>query len=107
MKRNSLPKWMLLLKRVVIAFRILTGKYKHFVVLSVDEKNLKKLIGNVHFDQNNVVDIACDYLMLQEFTGYSLIKHAASGIDDIDMILGKAEIEADVFGDKDAHSPER
>ena len=72
-----------------MAFRILTGKDKHFVLISVNRDSLVKIIMNQEFSCN------FKYLGCNPYLYFKMIKSIAASKDDIDMMLDKAKFEAD------------
>ena len=63
--------------------------YNHFVIINVDKENILRLITDKQFE------IKGSYLGFQPYVYNKLIKSLAADKDDIDMVLDKAQFEAD------------
>jgi hypothetical protein len=77
--------------RLSVAFNILFGRYKHWAVLNISRDDLGNLVTDKPFD----VDIA--YHGIQPYIYYKMVKKVANSKSDIDMILGKADFEANAI----------
>lgn len=66
-------------------------RYEHFVLLHVDRKNLENLI------QDKDVDVQMMYVGLRPYLFFKLIKETGAMKSDIDMVLDKAQFEADAI----------
>ena len=71
-----------------ILYRIITGKYKHFVVFNVDEENHLKLLKGEDFDVDG------KYYGIQHYCYLQMIKCLSNTIKDNDLICEKAHFEA-------------
>lgn len=96
MKLTSSSKIQILWFRIVTAWR-LVFKYKHYAIVSVDEKNLEKLIINTHHDGKHSVAFYMGYSGLQEYYAYLVLKNAVDSYDHADVILAKGDLEAAVI----------
>lgn len=77
-----------LMIRLKVCFRILTMKDRHWFVYAIDEQNLIELIKGADFN------VSVMYHGLQTYQVKLIIKAISDSIDDIDMILAKADFEA-------------
>lgn len=77
--------------KIKIIWRILTNQYPHFVLLSVDKKNLVNLI------EDKEVDVNIGYVGLRPYLFFKLIQESGKIKSEIDMILDKAQFEADAI----------
>lgn len=75
--------------RVTAAWRIITGKYNHWVLVNVDEENFIKVIKEEEFDCNFIYSGTLPYIY------FLMLKKVSASKDDIDMALDKAQFEAD------------
>lgn len=74
--------------KLEVIYKILTGKYKHFVIFNVDEKNLVKLLKGEDFDVDG------KYYGLRHYCYLSMIKCLSNTIDENDMVCEKAHFES-------------
>ena len=74
--------------KLEVIYKIIIGKYKHFVIINVDDKNLVKLSKGEDFNVNG------KYYGLSHYCYLSMIKCLSNNIDEIDMICEKAHDEA-------------
>lgn len=65
-------------------------RYEHFIVLNLNKDDLMRLLMDEDFD------IEGEYIGLRPYLVYRILKSHASLKDDNDMILMKAEFEANV-----------
>jgi hypothetical protein len=75
--------------RIRTCWYILTGKYKHWYITNIDDENFKKFFKNQRYE----LDIT--YLGIRPYIFKRIIKNYARSIDDVDMILGKAQFDAE------------
>ena len=83
----------LLILRIKACWNILTQKKKHWVMLSVSEQDLIKLI------KNEDVEIEITYHKMQKFTYTKLIKMYGDHFDEVDMLQEQLryELKAEQF----------
>ena len=74
--------------RIVATKRVWFGRDRHFVIISLDKKNLVELIKDEDFEINILTHGLRDYNVMR------IIKNIAEKYDDIDMALLKADYEA-------------
>jgi hypothetical protein len=74
--------------RLISCYRILFCKWKHWVIINIDQDNLIHLLKEETFG----ADIL--YHGVQPYIAYRMIKMVGNSQDDIDMALGKAEFQA-------------
>jgi len=79
----------LFLYRLEAAWTILFSPKLHWILLSLDNEQFIKL-----FKQEGI-ELNFRYHRLQEYNFYDIVKRLAEQKDDIDMMLGKAEFEAE------------
>lgn len=73
--------------KLEILYNIIFGKYKSFIIINVTKDNLVKLFENDEFDTD------CMYYGLRPYVFMKLIKQAAKGISEEDLICEKAHFE--------------
>ena len=80
--------------RIVATKRIWVGSQKHFFLISMDKKNLIELVKDEDFEVNLLTHGMRDYNVVK------VVKKIADNYDNEDMILMKAEYEANALNDK-------
>ena len=75
--------------RLKLCYNILFNKYRHYIVINVDKKNLRMALSGEDFEVGGY------YHGLQPYGYWLIIKNIAASKDDDDMILEKAKFEAD------------
>ena len=75
--------------KIEIIWKIITNQYKHFVFLRLNEKDLVNLFSDKDFE------VEVMYLGLKPYLVQKIIKECAAAKDDIDMMLDKAQFEAE------------
>lgn len=85
MKHVKSGKW---ITRLKTCYYILSGKYKHWVILNLTRKDLISLIKEEEYE----MDIM--YSGLQPYNYHQMVKGLANTRDEIDEILDKATYEA-------------
>jgi hypothetical protein len=78
-----------LLVKITVIWKIITNQYKHFAVLNVTEENLVGLFSDEDFE----VEIM--YSGLQPYVVQRMINQCSTVRDNIDMMLDKAQFEAE------------
>lgn len=74
--------------RIKVSLSVLF-RYKHFVIVKITDSNLRKMLQEKEFDAS------FEYLGLQEYNAWKLIKEVSTVQDEISMILAKAKFEAE------------
>lgn len=69
---------------------ILTGKYKHFIILNIETDDF------TNFTKEYTYDLNFDYIGMNSFLAWKLLKDAADMKCDVDMILSKAKFQAEM-----------
>ena len=84
MKKNNT-----FLHKLIVMWKILTNKYQHIILISLDKKNLENLL----LDKDVAIDT---YLIrLRPYIFHKIIREIADSRSDIDLALDKAEFEAE------------
>lgn len=78
-----------LLVKLTVIWKIITNQYQHFAILNVTEKQLVNLFSDEDFE----VDVM--YSGLQPYVVQRLINQCSTVKDSIDMMLDKAQFEAE------------
>jgi hypothetical protein len=81
----------IIILRLKICWNVLFGKYKHYLLINIDKPNLIKLLEDEPFQIDGF------HCGLQPYTYFKIIKSLAATKDDIDMVLDKAQFEADAI----------
>ena len=77
--------------KIKACYYILSGKYKHFVILNIDRENMIKVLEDETFN----MDIL--YSQINQYVYTKMIKMFSDSHNDIDMVCAKAEFEADAI----------
>jgi hypothetical protein len=77
--------------RLAVAYKILFRKYDHWAILNVDQENFVKMVKEEPFN----VDIS--YHGVQPYGVHQIVRAVAKSKDEIDIILDKAQFEADAI----------
>lgn len=78
-----------LVVKLNILWNIITNKYKHFVVLDISEEQMINLFSDKDFE------VEVMYHGLQPYVVQRMINQCSTVKDDIDMMLDKAQFEAE------------
>jgi hypothetical protein len=78
-----------LVVKLNILWNIITNKYKHFVVLDISEEQMINLFSDEDFE------VEVMYHGLQPYVVQRMINQCSTVKDDIDMMLDKAQFEAE------------
>jgi hypothetical protein len=78
-----------LLVKITVIWKIITNQYKHFAVLNVTEENLVGLFSDEDFE------VELMYSGLQPYVVQRMINQCSTVRDNIDMMLDKAQFEAE------------
>jgi len=76
--------------KIRTCWNILIGKYKHYLLINIDDENYIKLIKGKSFEVDGF------YCGLQPYTYFKIIKCVAETKDEIEYMLDKAQFEADI-----------
>lgn len=74
--------------RMLVCFNIITGRWKHWVVIHHDDKTLRSLIEGGEFTIKIVYCGSHDYLVKK------MIKTYADGLSEADMIISETNFES-------------
>jgi hypothetical protein len=79
--------------KITICWKILTGRFKHFTLISLDEENFTKFVNEYPFELHTI------HYSMQPYNSMVLIKKIADSKSDADMILDRARFlhEADEY----------
>lgn len=86
LKKNTMKK---LLVKLEVIWKIITNQYKHFVVLNLSEEDLVNLFSDKDFE------VEVMYHGLKPYVVQRMINQCSTVKDDIDMMLDKAQFEAE------------
>lgn len=75
--------------KLTVIWKIISNQYQHFAVLNLTEEQLVNLFSDEDFD----VEIM--YHGLQPYVVHRMINQCSTVKDDIDMLLDKAQFEAE------------
>lgn len=92
--RTKIYQWRL---RFIVAWRVITWKHKHFVVLNMDDDNFTAAVAESLFDDNYFIkEINLTYVGMCDIHAYYAMLFAVStyGLNRIPLM--KAEFQADV-----------
>jgi hypothetical protein len=78
-----------LIVKLNILWKIITNQYKHFVVLDISQEHMINLFSDEDFD------VEVMYYGLQPYVVQRMINQCSTVKDDVDMILDKAQFEAE------------
>lgn len=84
-------KWKL---RFQACWRIITGKYKHWVLVNVSEADFIEMIVPEDTNLKKPFDMNLVFCGAHEYFGFKILKLAAGSNDYLDMALLKAKFEA-------------
>ena len=85
----SAVAWRKFFIRLTVCWKILSKTYRHWVILSVDEPNLIKLLQNKEFT------VGLDYHGVQPYVVRRMIQMVSNEKDDTDMLLDKISFEVE------------
>ena len=77
--------------RMTTCFNIITGRWKHWVIIHHDDKTLESLVDGGEFTIKIVYCGSHDYLIKK------MIKTYADGISEADMIISETNFESQVL----------
>lgn len=75
--------------KLIVIWKIISNQYKHFVVLNLYEEDLVNLFSDEDFEVEAI------YHGLQPYVVQRIINQCSTVKDDIDMMLDKAQFEAE------------
>lgn len=75
--------------KFTILWKIITNQYKHFVVLNISQDHMINLFSDEDFE------VEVMYHGLQPYVVQRMINQCSTVKDDIDMMLDKAQFEAE------------
>jgi len=75
--------------RLKVAWKIIVNPNLHWVFISLTNEEF------LNYLKNDDIDISFSYHKLQEYNAWDIIKKVAECKDDVDMILGKAQFQAE------------
>jgi hypothetical protein len=83
-------KWIKFWIRIKVCYWILTMNYKHWFIVNLDDENFKKAVSDADEFEAQIMYHGTRLHIVQQ-----TIKCMATGIDDADIILGKAAFEGE------------